>query len=235
MKKLIAILVAVAFSVVCMGQNPIGTVSAQGPPALPIFIYDINGNPFSDKSLDDVEGTPYLFKEWNWGAIRFRNGKYAKDVSLLFNVYNNKLYFSKNGQQMELIDMVKEFMIGYKDNGDSITLLFRNGYPQVDKKSTESFYEVLADGKVQLLKWRQKEINTIKPYNGATKTKFDDRQILYLFIPGSKMVKVKKDKDDIIKALPEYKSRIEEFVQKNGKLKNEDSVAQLIAHINTNL
>ncbi len=214
-------------------QNPAASVLPQGPPALPMFIDDINGKPFSSRGGEEVEGNPFLFSEWNWGAVRFRNGQYAKDLSLQFNVHRNKLYFQRNGQALEFVQPVAEFMMGQVINNDSVAVIYRSGFPVTDKTNEETFFELLADGKIQLLKYNSKQIRVFKGYNQPEKKAYEDLAEYYIFRTDGKMVKIRKDKESLLQALPEQSAKIEELISsKKIKLKSESGLAKLIYELN---
>jgi len=214
-------------------QNPAREVLPQGPPALPMFIEDINGRPYSSKAVDDIEGSPFLLVDWNWGAVKFRNGRFAKDLSLHFNVYNNQLYFKKEERQLMFELPVQEFMIRYLKDNDSVTVVYRSGFPETEKTTWETFLEVLNDGNLKLLKYRYKVIKSFRPYNQPEKKKFEDREQLYAFVDG-RMLKFKKEKESIIEILPQHKAAILSIIeQKKLKLKNEEDVKTLFEELNS--
>ena len=228
---LVFLLFALLFTESLKSQGGNSALS-QGPQPLPIFPDDINGRPFTYKGIEDVEGSPFLFNDWNWGAVKFRDGRFAKDLSLQFNIYNNQLYFKKEGKQMEFVLPVAEFMIRYSNGNDSSTVIYRCGYPETEKTSSITFFELLIDGKLQLLKYRSKQINTSKPFNQAERREFSDQHQLYVNVD-RRLIKLKKDKEFIIGILPVYKDAINSIVdQKKLKLKNEEDVMKLFEELN---
>jgi len=213
-------------------QSPARDALPQGPPALPMFIEDISGRPYSSKALDEIDGSPFLLADWNWGVVKFRNGRFAKDLSLHFNVYNNQLYFKKEEKQLEFELPVQEFMIRYLKDNDSVAVFYRSGFPETEKTNWETFWELLNDGNMKLLKYRYKVISSFRPYNSAERKKFDDREQLYAYVDG-RMLKLKKDKESIIEALPQHKAAILGIVeQKKLKLKNEEDIVKLFVELN---
>jgi hypothetical protein len=234
MKHTIKLLASALLLSVCgFSQNPGAGVSPQGPPAVPIFIEDIAGRPFSTKGLEDIEGSPYLLTDWSWGAVKFRNGKFAKDITLQYSPYNNKLYFKKGNDQQEFVQPVKEFILGYVEGADSVARIFRNGYPSTSNTKEETFFELLTDGKFQLLKHHVKTITSFKPYNQPERKKFAEVEDLFVLLPGNKMIKIKKDKNFLVNELPEYANKIESLVASNKlKLKTEEGIQQLFSLLN---
>ena len=214
-------------------QNPAQAVLPLGPPPMPIFIEDVAGRPFTSKEIEDIAGTPFLFDGWNPGIVKFRNRRFVKDINLRFNIYNNQLYFKKDEQQLEFALPVEEFMIrGLKDT-DSVDVYYRCGFPATEKTAYQTFMEVIADGKFVLLKYRYKVIGSFKPYNQAERKKFEDREQLFVYVD-KQMLKIKKDKESIIEALPQHKAAILSIIEeKKLKLKNEADIEKLFVELNS--
>lgn len=212
--------------------NPAIAVLPQGPPPMPMFVEDITGRPFNSKLLDDIEGSPFLLPDWNWGAVKFKNGKYAKDIELKFNVYNNQLFFKRGEEAFEFVLPVNEFMIGYQKEGDSVAVLYRNGFPDTERTNGSTFFELLTEGKFQLLKYRFKELRSFKPYNQSERKQFADNEQLYVYASGS-ITKIKKDKESVMKALPQYAEEIRAIVEREKlKLKSEADLVKLFFELN---
>jgi len=232
-KNLVFLFLYLIFIQTGRSQNPAQAVLPLGPPPVPMFIEDINGRPFSEKGIEDIEGSPFLFNDWNLGVVKFRNNRFAKGVNLRFNVYNNQLYFKKDEQQLEFALPVEEFMIRGLRDTDSVDVYYRCGFPDTEKTTYQTFLEVLADGNLVLLKHRYKVIGSFKPYNQAERKKFEDREQLFVYVD-KRMVKLKKDKESIIEALPQYKTAILSIVEeKKLKLKNEGDIEKLFVELNS--
>jgi hypothetical protein len=215
--------------------NPNASISAasMGPGAAPMFITDVNGMPYRETSLSEVEGHPFLIEEWSRGLVKFKDGSYVKDIPVQFDIHNNKLYFKRNEQRFEFIQPIQEFVLTVAKNGDSVRKLYRNGFPSTDRNTEETFYEVLTDGKFQLLHYHSKVVDEVKLYNGPEKKKFVPKDMLFALVPGQKIVKLKKDKESIIQALPDYAPVINKIVaEKKLKLKKEEDIATLFSLLN---
>jgi hypothetical protein len=208
--------------------------SATNVPISPLFLEDITGKPFTVTKMADIEGSPYLFEDWNPGTVKFSNGKFSNDVTLKFDVYNNRLFFFRFNVQFEFASPVSEFTIMYPTSGtDSQSVHFRNGYPEIGRNNHETYYEVLADGNIQLLKHRIKSIESFTEYNKGQVKKIMDKDQLYLFVPGKKFIALGKDKDAIIEALPEHAEEIKKITESRKlKLKTEKGLTELVLALN---
>ncbi|HYC29239.1 MAG TPA: hypothetical protein VEB42_10490, partial [Chitinophagaceae bacterium] len=161
-------------------------------------------------------------------------GQEAKDVMLLFDVHNNKLYFQQGKTTMEFLNPVYEFEIGLLIGEDTAKVLYRSSYPAVNNNTPETFYEIVVDGSTMQLLWcRAKNVNMYKDETQPEERRQTEREQWYVHLPEGKMVKIKKDKDAIVKALPQYADRINEIIKTKGlKLKEPDDFIQLFASLN---
>jgi hypothetical protein len=235
MMRNILLLILLAPVVAKPQANPNASISAasMGPGAAPMFISDINGRPYREVSLAEIEGHPFLIEEWTNGLVKFKDGSYVKNIPVQFDIHNNKLYFNRDGQRFEFIQPIKEFVLSIPKIGDSVRTLYRNGFPSVDRNTEETFYEVLTDGKFQLLRYHSKVVDEVKLYNGPEKKKFMPKDMLFALVPGQKIVKLKKDKESVLQALPDYAPVINKIVaEKKLKLKKVEDITTLFSLLN---
>jgi hypothetical protein len=196
-----------------------------------MYIFNLNGRPWEEVKYGNIEGVPYLTEAWINGSVKLNKNRYFRDIPLRFDVYNNKLYFKKDSAEFSFLLPVNEFSIAYRENGDSS--LFRNGYPAIDNNTDEIFYEVLVDGKFQLLNFYSKSIQTFTSYNEPPQKRFVSKSQLYVLRPDAIIVKLKYGRDEILSAIPAYADAIKSIVEKNKlKLKNDEQVRELFKHLN---
>lgn len=185
-----------------------------------------------DDKVETVQ-TNFLSQTWRPGTVYFKNSANKLDAPLMFDVYNNQLYFLKDSMIMEFIQPVKEFFIAVVEKEDTVDVHFRNGYSSIHKNTDETFYEVLVDGKFQLLKCKAKTIALYKDKDVPEEDRHYAKQLLYASGPDGKIVLIKTDKDYVLKTLPEYANTIQKIcsVQKL-KLKNESQLRDLFLALN---
>ncbi len=193
------------------------------------FERTLSGRPVLEFGAD-IRGTAFYSNDWTPGIVLFREGQAANGLPLRFNVYNNKVYFQREGVQLEFTAPVKAFWLG---TDTSTAVLFRSGYTPIDKNTAETFYEVLAKGPVQLLKLRQKEIREFSQLNAPKEKQFEDIETLYVFLPNYRIEKIRKNKNDILKALPEHADALKKILEtKKLNLKNEEGLVTLFNELN---
>jgi len=200
-----------------------------------IEAYDVNGKPFTFKSKMEVEGSPMLSDSWNMGIVNFEKGQAINKIELQFNLHENELYFRKDNLVYTFADPIREFSFAYSEDGQSRTVKFRNGYTAQHKRTLNSFYQVLADGKnVQLLKFVSKIVREKYEYSAPVKKYYDLKE--ELFIQNNKtgeLIAIKKDRQSVNKALPAYSNSINKLTKENNlDLNSENGLVRLIELLN---
>ena len=197
----------------------------------PLTIFGPHTNDVAFVGTADIQDQ-FTSRTWTAGKVKFKNGQQWDNVLLLFDVHSNKLYYLSENTPMEFTFPIDEFVIGLIVSKDTLGLLYRASYPAVNTNNNETFYQVLADGKLQLLKCRAKNVGMYKNTEQPEQKRFTEKEQWYVYADGE-MVKIKKDKEDIIKSLPKYAKQIETILDDQKiKLKNEDGLRKLIYELN---
>jgi hypothetical protein len=208
-------IIATLFTVVYM----ITSVQAQ-------FMQDINGRVVSEITYTDVEGTPYLFEEWNTGIVRAKeNAKVFDGVKMRYDAYKDEVEYEKNGKLYRLGPEIMAFTL---PTGDAL-YEFRSGFPAVGDQTEQSFYRVLSDGNTKILKRYEMKMREEKPYNSATVTKrFNMQEQLYVLKKGTMYPIRTNDRKGIMKLVSDEKNLMN-YVIKEEQLnfKTEDDIVKL--------
>lgn len=185
-----------------------------------------------DGKSDDIQSM-YMNQQWSPGIIQFKSSRPVMQVPVIFDADNDKLYYLENNMIMEFVDSVSQFMMKLVRNGDSTFVTFRNAYPAFEANTAATFYEVMVDGNIQLLKCRAKSIYLFKEPDVLEKKKPAHKELLFAYMPGGKMVTLKKDIDVVVEKMPDYAQRIRE-IEKDHKLKvkSEKKLCELFAYLN---
>lgn len=197
------------------------------------FLHDVNGVPLTTSKYEDVTGTPYLVDTWLPGTVKFANGvSYKNNLFLKYNIKDDELYFEgKNNEPLLFIDSVTEFAI---TNPPGVIHHYRNGYKAIGGYSDKSFFEVLADGSVQLLKKTNKTILESKAYNSPTTERSFVEVSQYYLVRFGTFTPVKRDKKSILAALNDKQPALEKYIKDNGlNVKNDDDLSKLIIYYNS--
>ncbi|WP_461491376.1 hypothetical protein, partial [Pontibacter sp. HJ8] len=213
---------------VCEIISPFGTFILSASAQFDYLGLDNMGRPIVAKQYVDVKGTPYLMDEWVTGSVKFNNGKLFEGVQLKYNQVEDELMFlDKAKNELLFVEPVLEFKIGER--------VFRRGYTSVDGASPMAFYEVLTDGKTQLLKRTTKKIHEELTYNSATKPKsFVESNTYYISKSENQLTKVKKDKKSVLNALNDKNAELESYFKTNRPdLKKDVEMAKLVEYYNS--
>lgn len=197
------------------------------------YLHDVNGVPITTSKYEDVTGSPFLIDSWSPGTVKFTSGVSYKDkLFLKYNVKDDELYFrGKNEEPLLFVDSVAEFVIGDPSGANRH---FRNGYKSIDGYSNKSFFEVLADGSVQLLKKTKKTILESKAYNSPTTERNFVEVNQYYLLKSGKSIPVKKDKKSVLAVLNDKEPALEKYIEDNNlKVKNDSDLSKLVIYYNS--
>jgi len=178
------------------------------------------------------EGTPLLTVRWLSGLVKFSNGTTYKSDFLKYDLEKDQLYFkdTKSDDLLLFALPVSEFSLQIgKEN-----LLFKSGYAAVDRNKPSSFYQVLVEGGVQLLKHRVKQPFDERAYNSATTTRTYKEDEYFYVAKNNTPVKIKKDKKQVLAALGNHAAELEAYItEEKLNLKNEEDLMKLIVFYNS--
>lgn len=178
------------------------------------------------------EGTPLLTSNWLSGIVKFSNGTTYKTDFLKYDLEKDQLYFkdTKSDELLLFALPVSEFSLHIGKQ----TLLFKSGYAIVDRNKPTTFYQVLVDGGVQLVKHSTKQAFDERAYNSATTTRTYKEDEYYYLVKNNVPVKIKKDKKQVIIALGNRAAELEAYcAEQKLNLKNEEDLVKLIVFYNS--
>jgi hypothetical protein len=178
------------------------------------------------------EGTPLLTTTWLKGLVKFTNGTTYKADFLKYDLEKDQVYFkdAKSDELLQFALPVSEFslVIGQEN------LVFKSGYLAVDRNKPSSFYQVLVDGGVQLLKHRIKQPFDERAFNSATTTRTYKEDEYFYLAKKNTPVKIRKDKKQILTVLGNYTAELEAYIaEEKLNLKNEEDLVKLIVFYNS--
>jgi hypothetical protein len=184
---------------------------------------DSQGLAVSTKSYGDTKGDPYLTKDWSTASVKLQNGQTYDGVNVRYNVLEDQLTFkTADGTEMAFATPVSEFKITYDEKGSPVTKVFRSGFKGTTDKT---FYEVLHDGTVKVLKKNGKQIETVQEYNSPPTKSITDR-IKYFYVLNNELVELKKDTKSLSAVFGSKSANVEKYIKENklNVKKDEDLV-----------
>jgi len=230
------------FCQVLIGLICTGNIGAQnngvvvnGKWASQIFITDVNGRPFENKYAD-ISGSPYFNDNYKFADIKLKQGRTFINVKTKIDLAAQETYFiSSNGIEAVMeAGMVKEITYADTTVEGIIFYKFQTGFPPVDMKTGNHFYQVLAEGRCSFVKSITKKVSVRKnELSGEVVKDFETYENYYLFVKGE-MKRLKKDKDFILAELSDKQAQVNQFVQSNKtNFKNNDHLVKLLNYYNS--
>ena len=199
-----------------------------------IFISDVNGQPFQNK-YDNYVGSLFLNDEFQLADIVLQNGKSFQNVKTKINLLDQEMVFLSTDGKFGILGngQVKEIRFLASNKDSNAVRMFRTGFPKVDVLYPYSFYEVLADGKIVLLKSIMKyAVENKNELSGEVSRQIETVENLYTF-KDNQMKRIKKDRDMIYDLMSDKKGEIGSYQKKsNPNLKNLTELINLVKFYN---
>jgi hypothetical protein len=190
--------------------------------------YRGSGNLRYHSTTNDVEGSNYLFKDWNNTNVIFFTNQNLSFNTLNINIVNNTFERLVSDTQCFVFDLkfIKYAIINNKK--------YQYFYSENDAK--ERIFEVIAESKkVKILKGFMQVFEKGKP--NLIDTDPVDKYVLqtkYYLKKGDKIERFKLRKRKILALLEDKKDEIVKFVKKNKlSYKNEDNLKMIFNYYNS--
>jgi len=182
------------------------------------YIHDYQGKMYLEQSYTDVEGTPFLVNNWANGTVNLANGKNIT-AQLKYDLVKDELLFKNpnDSTAMVFVNPLKGFVFSNFriEESDLVPVAFSSGYPTVDDQNGSSFYQVIADGKLKLLKRYRKTIRTDQAFNSATVTRSFVLNVFYYLLAGGKMTRIKPSSKTIVAVMADNETLVQAFIKSN--------------------
>jgi hypothetical protein len=170
-----------------------------------------NGSYMAEKG-PDVEGNPYLYEEWLTGNIVLEGGEQFDSLLLRLVLVNNELQLKMDNKEYKFNVIVKEFLLTAP--GKELRK-FKSGAAFDKPVNDKSFYEVLYEGKTQLLVKRKKQIvSEVTNIPGLKTKKYEENNSYFVYLPSGQIERIKKNNKSLINLLGDRKHNVEEVIEK---------------------
>jgi hypothetical protein len=182
----------------------------------------------------DVSGNPYLLNAWNDGVIKFTSGRIVKQFKLKFDCLNNQLLLQFEGNTFAAESKVNEFVIYPKGKFKGDSMVFRKGFPAVDRGNEQTYYQVLLDGKNILLRLFVKLIIEEKQLVGGTSFKKTEDDEQYYLLQDKAMILLPKEKNAVHESFPLNQNELRQYIAKEQlKMRSAMDFVKLVQYYNT--
>ncbi len=230
MKKILVAIITLLVINELQAQSLGAGVGNSQPPSRRMEVYSWATRPDEDETNLQKR---FIDQEWTNGLVRFKSGRPELHVPLLFDVHNDMLYFLQDSVIMEFVDSVSEVHFYTRFNKDTVHLLYKRFYPPIQANTSATFYQVLLDAKISLLKCSSKSILLFKDPGIPEEKRKDQGFVYFAHLPGNRIVPVAPDAGLLAERLPEYAEQLSSII-KNEKIKPKDEarLIQLFIHLN---
>jgi len=228
MKKYISSIIVLSFllfSQMLLGQVPYPVTQTPNP--FPTD-YNMDKKYSVEKTEDykDIEGTPYLNKEFQSGLFYLKDSKTIK-LPIRYNIYRDEMEYQIDGVS---------YVVGSPEILEKV-LVGSSEFMYFPKISKGGYFEVFESGKCTLI---QKKIVEYKPSEGSKPiigllpAKFVRKaDVFYLVINQTQTFKI-SNIGSVIKALPDQNIKIKSFI-KLEKIKNikKENLIEIVKYYNS--
>lgn len=195
------------------------------------LITDASGKETQLPRYDSTMGSPYLFENWLPAKVTTDKGKTVTMMNVKYNVFEDKLIFLHSpGEPAPVFnDPIRSFTILTTND-----MVFMNGLPEIDKQNSLSYYQVLSNKKLALLKRYVKNDIEAKPYNGFfVMQKIMDETAFYAFRDGI-ITPIKASKSTVLKLMADKDAEVRAYLKKHTvDYRREEDLTKLFDYYNT--
>ena len=205
---------------------------------LPLFFHnhavaqvslDIKGqtSSFNEATRTEVQGDPYLISDWTNGSVVLESNKVI-NAKLKLDIHAGTVLFQdRNGQALELTNKFSSIVLNNTGTGpsDISPLVFVSGYPATGSQTDSTIYQLVADGKIKLLKYYKKELSEHREDTTSVITSRYRTVKTYFVFKKNRLTQVQPNKKSIFKVLDSHQEQVENYF-KDTKF-NFDSDADL--------
>jgi hypothetical protein len=227
-------LITVCFSCsAATAQKTINVDSSYSLPTKANAFFMSDGQPYVNvKFTRVVQGSPFFIDRWNKGYIFTSEGNKLRDITLRLNLADQQLHYLKDGIEYVTEQPLNEVLIDDEQTGK--LYVFRSGFPAVQYATNKTLFQALAEGEALLLKHIRKVISESTPFGSATTQQIIRNSDTYYISKKGAMIKVKKDKADLLNALGNKREKLEAFIEQHKiKFKTEEDLVQVVNYYNS--
>ena len=188
---------------------------------------DNYGVPIARGSYTNLKGNAYFKDDWTPGSVELANGELYNGLMLRYNQVDGLLSFQRGGAELRFPKPIRKFVLGDTLTGNK----FENGFPKISGNTSETFYEVLVDGKLKLLKAESKKVAEFKGYDQVTERKIVTNTEYFVFNQGQ-LQAVKPNKASVEKLLRDTNLTLKQGAKLGSIKGEEDLIAFFKVHMN---
>jgi hypothetical protein len=178
-------------------------------------------------------GTPFFDTEFLPASIVLVSGQRYENVLVKINLLSNEvIYKTAEGKELAVLPPIKQVEL----NKNGKLLFFEYGFPVYEKQNQKTIYQVLAKGKISLIKYFFVQVTEAKPYSSATMLRtIEQFPKLFLYDQSMSLKKAPKSNEDLLSLYKEDATKIQSILRQNNlKIKKEEDFIKCISALNEN-
>lgn len=193
---------------------------------------DQNGRPFA--SNEEVRGFPYFINGFRQSKVTLTGNRVYGGVEVLIDFEHQEIHVRYGGSKEIVVEdgLIKEISMVDTVSARPAFYLFRTGYPPIERNNEKTIYEVVANGKLSLIRQIRKVLVKDKnPVSGEENNEYREYSSYYLFKEGSILLLTKENLAALTK---DNEEKINAFIKAEKiSVKKISSVAELINYYNS--
>lgn len=200
---------------------------------------DRGGGVFAFSTVVRREGHRFLFNDFLPGRVLFTGYEYlSEEIDMVIDGENDRLHilFEDESEGMLPLSQVQAIEV-YRGEGDTVEYVVQDlSRVTTDASKGRRFYERLYGGEDFVVLHHERKYLRKEEYmeNVGIVRRPDEYKILhsYFVVHKGDVVKIKRNRRNIAKALPAYKKEIKQIIKEtNNKLKDKEDLRKLFADL----
>ena len=182
----------------------------------------------------DMGGSPYVLVDWADGVIRFSSGRVATQFKIKFDAVKNQLNLQFQGTNFVTESKVKDFVLYTNSGGNKDSMVFKKGFPPYESANEETYYQVLVQGKNDLLKLHLKIISEEPQIASKIVYRKVRDEPQYFLLSNKTLIQLPQDKSLVAGKFPDHQTEIQKYISdQQMKFRDNNDFIKLVAYYNS--
>lgn len=192
----------------------------------------VSSKNFNPEKYSGIRGTPFYQDKWIRGIVTTNLGVYY-DLELKINLYDNAVFFNKDGEPFELLDKIVSVQLLPKWPDTTNQMVFSKGMNQAGLKPDQYIQVLVGTGAIQFYRSDIKQVSEMSEINAGMVKTFSNTSRYYLK-KGDQLKFIRLNKEDILVFFGDKEADMNSiFTEKKLNLKKEGDVVQAIQAYNS--
>ena len=192
----------------------------------------VSSKNFNPEKYSGIRGTPFYQDKWIRGIVTTNLGVYY-DLELKINLYDNAVFFNKDGEPFELLDKIVSVQLLPKWPDTTNQMVFSKGMNQAGLKPDQYIQVLVGTGAIQFYRSDIKQVSEMSEINAGMVKTFSNTSRYYLK-KGDQLKFIRLNKEDILVFFGDKEADMNSIItEKKLNLKKEGDIIQAIQAYNS--